>query len=196
VLVGARNWRRLSTGQRFLVSWFILGLGVDLASIVMGRLHVTTVVLYLFFALPSAWLGLGAMGHLAKSQRLLQAFRATAIGYTFAWIYCTLRLEDGRDFSHYAGPLLWLLLTVAAVALLVARFRTGPARPFRDPVVLTGVATVLSFAPLSVLEPVSGLLYASHKDLVIFLWEAHSVLLIASYLIYTRAVQWTETLTS
>ena len=79
---------------------------------------------------------------------------------------------------------------------MVARFRTGLDRPLRDPAVLTGIATVLSFAPLSALEPVSGLLYPAHKDLVVRLWEAHSVLLIASYLIYTRAVQWTEAQTS
>ncbi len=191
VFVGVRNARRLNTGLRVLLWWLAFGSAMEVASFVLGRLHIHTILLFLLSYPIYCFLGMGALGHLTGSARLLSLLKSATALYVVFWMYCMLQLEDGADFSSHAGPAMFLLLTVASVVVIVARFRSGVDRPLRDPAILAALATAISSGPLAILDPVSHDLLRRHPQIVMVLLLSRSVLNLVGYLIYALALEWT-----
>ncbi len=188
--IGVRRLRQLNAGQRALCGWVVLSALLNaIQSYLSNRGQSTawmTIVAYPIFAVVA----LETLGRLSDTAWYLAACRVFALIYVVAWAVVYRFLEDNRWFSGYAGPLLWLTLTLAAAALIMVRFTRDSHTSFAEPAVLSAVATLVSYTPVVALEPASKALYAAHPDLVIVLWESRAVLMIIGVVLYTRALQW------
>ncbi len=189
---GLRRACRLDTSQRVLLSWLTIAVLLNYVEWAIGsRGHQTLWLQHLSYPGYGA-LGLEMLGRFANEARLLRMARLGGLAYLAVWTALMFTLEDGSAFSGYAGPILWFMLSAASAGLLMRHIRSRTEVAFRDPVLLTGVATLLSYAPAIALEPLSKALYAQQPGLVLALWESRAALLIIGAFLYAFALQWEQ----
>lgn len=191
VLIGLGGFRTRPPGFRILWGWLALGLAVNTAMWVASSQAVKTNMLTQLTFPLYATLGLASIGMLSGSALFRRWCSITAIGYLLFWGYRFLHDEAANDFSLYTGPVLWMILTVAAAALIRVRLLESPPSFLRDPVSVSALAVLVSFAPAAAIEPVSAAIYMTHPDLTLALWLVRTLLLGAGYLLFTMVFYWT-----
>lgn len=191
VVLGLRGLSARSPGFRWLWIWLAFGFVLNIFMWVMGSQNQRTTVLVQLTYPIFAILGLASIAVLAGSRRVAGWCALGVAAYLPFWLWRLLQREADSDFSVYTGPVLWMMLTLGAIALIVARLREATASPLRDPVVIVGFAVLVSYAPGAALEPLSDMLWASHHDLTYVLWIARSCLVTIGSLLFTLAFAWT-----
>lgn len=192
VAVGVQGFRTRPPAVRLLWGWLCFGLLVNVViSIMSGQGKVTALAAQITLPVFGA-LGLWTTASLTPSRAIR---RGSAIGmatYLLFWGWRLLEREASGGFSVFTAPVLWLLLTLAAVAVIAVRLAESPPSPMRDPVVITAIGVLISYAPAAALEPVSSVLYAKHRDLTLALWFARTWLVAIGYLLFTLVFLWTR----
>jgi hypothetical protein len=191
VLAGLLHWAGRDRGFRWLWIWLAFGFVLNIVMWVMGAQSQRTTVLVQLTYPIFAILGLGSIAVLAGSRPVAGWCALGVAAYLPFWLWRLVQREADGNFSVYTGPVLWMMLTLGAIALIVARLRESAASPLRDPVVIVGFAVLISYAPGAALEPLSDMLYASHRDLTFVLWIARSCLVTIGSLLFTLAFAWT-----
>lgn len=190
VVIGIVGWSSRDRGFRWLWIWLAFGLAVNVVMWRMGAQSQRTSVLVQLTYPVFATLGLCTIATLAGSRRITGWCGVAGAAYLLFWLWRMLHREADGDFSIYTGPVLWMVLTVGAIAMTVSRLRTLTSSPLRDPVVIVGFAVLVSYAPGAALEPLSGMIWTSHPELTYILWIVRSCLLIIGSLLFTLALQW------
>lgn len=191
VVLGLIGFKTRSAAFRMLWGWLAFGLTVNAALGVSGSQgKKTAMITQLTFPIFAA-LGLQAIGMLSRSGSVRRWCTLATVGYVLFWGWRFLHDEAASDFSLYTGPVLWIILTMSAAALIRARLADAPPEPLRDPVLITALAILLLYAPSAALEPVSAALYASHKELTLALWVVRSSLHLVAYILLTLVFYWT-----
>lgn len=177
----------------FVVLWCWLAFGLVLnATMVHLASEGRRTAMLMQVTLPIfASLGFLTTGLLTSKRGIRVWCLIGATSYLVFWSWRFLQREADSDFSLYTGPVLWVLLTITAATVIWARMSDAPPQPLRDPVLVTGLAVLVSYAPVAALEPVSALLFATDPDLTFVLWIARSCVLIVGSLLFTLAFAWT-----
>lgn len=191
VVVGSIGYKRRPAAFRVLWGWLVFGMALNLGMAVLARLHIKTAMLaqltFPFFAA----LGLYAISRLSASASIRRWCTVATVGYVTFWGWRFFHDEASKDFSPYTGPVLWIVLTIASAALIRVRLSESPPNLLRDPVLTTGLAILVSYAPAAALEPASLVLYAKHRELILMLWCARGLLLVAGYVLFIMVFYWT-----
>ena len=191
VVLGGIRFRVLSPAFRMLWGWLLFGLMVSTSMWVSGaRGQKTGMIMQLTFPV-FATLGLRAIGMLSDSATVRRWCSITTVGYLVFWGWRFLQHEAKHDYSLFTGPVLWVILTVASAALIRVRLAASPPNAFRDPVLVSAIAVLVSYAPLAALEPVSAALNGKHPDLIMVLWFGKSVLMIGATTLFSLVYLWT-----
>ncbi len=127
LLLGLIGYKTRPAGLRVLWGWLVFGLAVNIVMWAMGRQGVkTAMVVQLTFPFFAA-LGLWAIGTLSGSASVRRWCSGATVGYVLFWGWRFLHDEAASDFSLYTGPVLWIILTVSAAALIRARLAETPS---------------------------------------------------------------------
>ena len=191
VILGGIRFRALSPAFRMLWSWLLFGLMVSISMWVSGaRGQKTAMITQLSFPV-FATLGLRTIGMLSDSSSVRRWCTLTTVGYLLFWGWRFLHQEAKHDYSLFTGPVLWVILTVASATLIRVRLAASPPNLFRDPVLISAIAVLISYAPLAALEPVSAALGKEHLQLTMALWVGKTVLVIFATILFTLVYTWT-----
>lgn len=189
VIAGAAARRSESTGIRLLWWWLATGFIMNLimASLALRGMRTVTFALG---ALPVlAWLGIATMSELTQRRWVTRVNLAAVIGFSVWWGMCVIRQEYRTDFTAYSAPVLSVILTLASVFLILTRLTRRSSEPLRDFGVLTGVAVLVTYAPMAAIEPLSSMLFEGNRELVRALWGARAMLLICGSLLFAYAMR-------
>lgn len=138
-----------------------------------------------------AIVGVAALAAMVRSARGRVACYAGLMVYLVWWIWSGLHMDLTLDFGPYSGPAMNLLLVFSAVVALVDRLRQPGVTPLRDWIVVACLAVLIMHAPGAAIEPVSLVLWPSHREVVRILWAAQATLLLIGTLLLTMALLWT-----
>jgi hypothetical protein len=191
VVAGSIGYKRRLAAFRVLWGWLAFGMALNLGMAVLARLHIKTAMLVQLTFPIFATLGLYAISRLTGSASIRRWCAVATVGYVTFWGWRFFHDEASKDFSPYTGPVLWMVLTIACAALMRVRLSESPPNPLRDPVMVTAFAILVSYAPAAALEPASLVLYAKHRELMLSLWCARGLLLVAGYVLFTMVFYWT-----
>lgn len=190
VTLGALRVRRLPTGGKLLLAWLTLTLGLDVLMMVLGMRGIHNSPLA-HFSLPIfCGVGLWALGELSGHSGYRQAVLGVAGAYTLAWGVMTVVDGIPTGYSTYPQSLMNLVLTSAATGLIVMRLRSLQSEPLRDPAILSGLATLLAFAPAAAIDPVAAVASQRHPESVVIVYLARACLLVLGVFLYTLALLW------
>lgn len=191
VLMGLIGPRARAPGIRALWMWMIFGLMVNMIMWRMSSQNTKTGMLTQLTFPVFAALGLHAIGMLTTSRTLRRWCNMTTVGYILFWGWRFLHDEAAKDFSPFTGPVLWIILTLASAALVRARLAESPDQLLRDPVLITGLAVLLMYAPGAALEPASLALFKAYPGLTNILWMVRAALQVVAYFLLTMVFFWT-----
>lgn len=183
--------RARAPGIRMLWAWMIFGLTVNMVMWRMSSHNIKTALLTQLTFPVFAALGLRAIGTLTASPTLRRWCNAATVVYLLFWGWRFFHDEASKDFSPYTGPVLWVILCVSSAALVRARLAESPSEPLRDPVLITGLAVLLMYAPGAALEPASLALFGAYPDLTSILWMVRAALQVVAYFLLTMVFYWT-----
>lgn len=183
VYPGARTWRENDAGRKAVWWWLLLGALLNTALYVSGLLgHRNQTFAWATYPLYAA-VGIRALAALRPADRVRTALWA-AYG-----IYCAVWLATGSPeggFSSISAPLLWLLLSLAATAVLITRLRVARA-PLRDFAALIAIGTLVAYLPSLAFDPLGTILYPERPELFFLLWQGRLLLHLAGVAIWFRA---------
>ncbi len=191
VVLGGIRFRALSPAFRMLWGWLLFGLMVSIGMWVSGALGQKTAMITQLSFPVFATLGLRTIGMLSDSSAVRRWCTLTTVGYLLFWGWRFLHQEAKNDYSLFTGPVLWVILTVASATLIRVRLAASSPNLFRDPVLISAIAVLVSYAPLAALEPVSAALGEKHLQLTMALWVGKTVLVLFATILFTMVFYWT-----
>lgn len=191
VLCGAINFKRRELALRLLWCWLALGLCLNLIMAFGGRRGSENGLAAQVGYLTLGIAGLVCLAHFAPSKAVRRLIFAGAMLYVPVWAWRYSAGELFEPFSQVSGPVLWILFTIAASAVIGSRLSIQVVNPRRDPGVVTGLGFIVSYAPSAALEPVSRELFAANPELTRWLYTARGVFLLAGLILFTLVFLWT-----
>lgn len=191
VAVGSIRIAARAAAFQYLWFWMVFGFALNFAMMGLADSGLRTATITQLTYPVFAGLGLLTVSRLSDARFVRRWCLVGGIGYFIFWGWRFLNREASADFSLYTGPVLWMLLTLAAAATIGSRMSRSPSHLFRDPVLIAGLAILVSYAPGAALEPVSAALYDSHRELTLALWIGRTWLVIFGYLLFSLAFLWT-----
>lgn len=190
VLVGLSRYTRIPIGGRLLLGWLSLTLALDVYLMSLGMRGVRSSTVSHLSLPVFCTTGLLTLSMLSGSQRFRGVSGVIGALYLLAWSLVSILTGIESDYSIYAQPLMNLILTGAAAALIVVRLAQIQERPLHDAVVLVGLGTLVTFAPSVAINPVAAVIAQSHRDLAIQLFFVRSAFVVLGILLYTLALLW------
>lgn len=190
VAVAILRFARMPQGGRLLLGWLGLTLALDVFMLVV-RTWGTARIAIVHLSLPVfCTIGLLTLAALSCDRRYHKAAGTVGAFYLLAWSLVSLLTGIQSDYSIYAQPLMNLILTGAAAALIVVRLVQIQERPLHDPVVLIGLGTLVTFAPSVAITPVAAVIAQSNRELAIQLFFVRSAFVVLGIILYTLALLW------
>lgn len=191
MMIGAWRLAHRPSGQRAVWMWMTVGVAINLWMMISGLQTGRNPDLAELGRAAFAIAGFYAIGELIESSRLRTVVYSGIGLFLVVWVLRVLAHDFANDFGPYNGPLLYLLLTLAAGALIWDHPRHQEGREFRSFPVLIAVGTIVSYAPGIALEPLSYLLYDTHREWLRFLWIIRGTLLLIGLAFFSLAFLWT-----
>lgn len=162
-------------------------------------LNVVTVALTLLGFRTAHWInatiplllvtGLRALRCQADSERARRLSSIVAACYVALWAW--QQTSPRPAFAYILGPSAWFLLSVAAAGTIIARLHRIEAGGLHDFGVVSGLAVLVTYAPLATLEAVSAGIVSTSPRLVLLLWTSRIGLAILGSLLFALAFLWT-----
>ncbi len=191
VVVGLIRITARTPAFQYLWFWMVFGFALNFAMMGLADSGLRTATITQLTYPVFAGLGLLTVSRLFDARVVRRWCLVGGIGYFIFWGWRFLNREASADFSLYTGPVLWMMLTIAASATIGSRLSRAPSHILRDPVLIAGLAILVSYAPGAAIEPVSAALYNSHRELTLALWIGRTWLVIFGYLLFSLAFYWT-----
>lgn len=189
LVVGLPGFSRRTRAERATLHWLLFGAALNIGFVYLSSrgLH-TARLAYLSFPL-FGFLALRAMTLSITNPITRRVLWLGFLAYLIPWALAN-RIEP--VYNSTSGPLLWLLLTIAAVTVILSRFLGGTNTPLRDFGFLIGLGMLVSYAPQAGLEPLTAQRFVQDPELTLGFWVARQLLLIAGAALFTLGFLWTR----
>ncbi len=191
VAIGRKRWTDLSPAVRGAWWWMLVDAVEGALVSVLSLNHIKTLPVVLWARPVLAIVACFGLGALFESASFRRWARAGLVLYLMIWLVGMLDPGELGDYSAFLAPSHWLYLSVLGCLVIVARVRHPDFPGLRDAGLLIGIGTVISYAPSVVIEPAAKVLYPAHREVVLGMFTARSVLLLLGYCLYTLAMLWT-----
>lgn len=191
VAIGYGRHTRWNLGIRRLWFWLTCAAVLNVVTLALSFSGIRTARMTQFAYPTFGLLGLLAFATLDGRRAVRRGVAAAAGLYLACWGWWAIQGEFASGFSTWSGPVLWLLLSAVAVALLLQRMQAELDEPLRDPAVLAALGVLIAYAPAVALEPVSMVIYRTHPNVVATLYTFRAVLDGLGSILFTLALLWT-----
>lgn len=185
-----RLWRRPPAVQ-VLWGWVVVAYVLDLSMAFLGSRGRPNSEFAQLTHPVFAVTGVVALVGLVTSVRVKAACYIGTVVYLGWWAWYGLNMDLAVDFGPYTGPVLSVLLSLCAAAVLLARLGESVPAPPRDWVVIACLAVLAINAPAAAIGPVSAMLWPEQPELVQLLWFIRSFFLLVGVFLFTLAFLWT-----
>lgn len=186
--LGARRWRRLDPGGRWMVAavWVsVVTAGVMLGMVLAGRRTRAAHEIQLLLHTTLTLLGF-AWWHPSRVGRWLILAGAAAFAAVWGWVLVTERWAD--PFSTVSAPIAHTVKVAAAGYSLIALVRVTPHGWTRQLWFWFGTATMLIFGTEVVLDPLWQRAFGVRDDLLLASYLFTQVVGLAGYGLMTRGL--------
>lgn len=187
-LAAATRWGRLDAAQRAVAIW-VSALFVQNAAMELLFPPGRETWLATWLAYPiTLWLGLNALLAFRAMERHRWIALPLALVFVTFWSLGPFLGDQVAGYSHYVAPIHALILTCAAMLLLL-RLHEQPDFSWLDAGTLVALATLVCYGPFLAIWPASALLSEIRPSMVLLIWETRALLLIIGALLFTRSLR-------